>query len=62
MLRGGQGDWHRTKDIIHMGRDWIINEVKASGLRGRGAGLDGWMRDDWACHCVVYGCMASQRG
>lgn len=31
-----RGDWYRTKDIIHMGRDWIINEVKASGLRGRG--------------------------
>ena len=31
-----QGDWHRTKDIIGMGRDWIINEIKASGLRGRG--------------------------
>ena len=31
-----RGDWHRTKDIIHMGRDWIIEEIKASGLRGRG--------------------------
>jgi NADH:ubiquinone oxidoreductase subunit F (NADH-binding) len=31
-----QGDWYRTKDIVSMGRDWIINEIKASGLRGRG--------------------------
>ena len=31
-----QGDWHKTKDIISMGRDWIVNEIKASGLRGRG--------------------------
>merc|ERR1719204_2404784 len=31
-----RGDWYRTKDILAMGRDWIINEVKASGLRGRG--------------------------
>lgn len=31
-----RGDWHQTKEIIDMGRDWIINEVKASGLRGRG--------------------------
>merc|ERR1719171_1362053 len=31
-----RGDWYRTKDLIHFGRDWIINEIKASGLRGRG--------------------------
>lgn len=31
-----RGDWHRTKDLLACGRDWIINEVKASGLRGRG--------------------------
>lgn len=30
------GDWHRTKDIIAKGHDWLINEIKASGLRGRG--------------------------
>ena len=30
------GDWHRTKDIIGKGHDWLINEIKASGLRGRG--------------------------
>eukprot|EP00330_Aristerostoma_sp_ATCC50986_P005471 CAMPEP_0114583334 /NCGR_PEP_ID=MMETSP0125-20121206/7088_1 /TAXON_ID=485358 ORGANISM="Aristerostoma sp., Strain ATCC 50986" /NCGR_SAMPLE_ID=MMETSP0125 /ASSEMBLY_ACC=CAM_ASM_000245 /LENGTH=432 /DNA_ID=CAMNT_0001776729 /DNA_START=9 /DNA_END=1304 /DNA_ORIENTATION=+ len=31
-----RGDWHRTKDIIGMGPDWIIDELKKSGLRGRG--------------------------
>lgn len=31
-----RGDWHRTNDLLSLGRDWIINEVKASGLRGRG--------------------------
>ena len=31
-----RGDWHRTKDIISMGHDWCIDEIKASGLRGRG--------------------------
>ena len=31
-----RGDWDGTKDIIAKGPDWIINEMKASGLRGRG--------------------------
>jgi len=31
-----RGDWDKTKDFIKKGRDWIIEEVKASGLRGRG--------------------------
>jgi NADH-quinone oxidoreductase subunit F len=31
-----RGDWDGTKDIIAKGRDWIINEMKESGLRGRG--------------------------
>jgi NADH-quinone oxidoreductase subunit F len=31
-----RGDWDGTKDLILKGRDWIINEVKNSGLRGRG--------------------------
>jgi NADH dehydrogenase (ubiquinone) flavoprotein 1 len=31
-----QGDWHQTKDIIQNGSDWIIDEIKKSGLRGRG--------------------------
>jgi NADH-quinone oxidoreductase subunit F len=31
-----RGDWDNTKDLILKGREWIINEVKESGLRGRG--------------------------
>lgn len=31
-----RGDWYRTKDILDRGRDWIISEITASGLRGRG--------------------------
>jgi NADH dehydrogenase (ubiquinone) flavoprotein 1 len=31
-----RGDWYKTKEIILKGHDWIINEMKASGLRGRG--------------------------
>jgi len=31
-----RGDWDGTKDILAKGRDAIINEMKASGLRGRG--------------------------
>ena len=43
----GQGDWHiagaksrgawdGTKEVILKGRDWIVQEIKDSGLRGRG--------------------------
>ena len=28
-----RGDWHRTKDILWMGPDWIVQEMKDSGLR-----------------------------
>jgi NADH-quinone oxidoreductase subunit F len=31
-----RGHWDRTGELIAKGRDWIINEVKESGLRGRG--------------------------
>ena len=31
-----RGDWDKTKDFIKKGREWIIEEVKSSGLRGRG--------------------------
>jgi NADH-quinone oxidoreductase subunit F len=31
-----RGDWDRTADLIAKGADWMINEIKASGLRGRG--------------------------
>ena len=37
-LKGAQarGHWDGTAAIIKKGRDWIIDEMKASGLRGRG--------------------------
>jgi len=31
-----RGHWDGTAGLIQKGRDWIISEVKASGLRGRG--------------------------
>ncbi len=31
-----RGDWDGTKDLIAKGRDWMVEQVKASGLRGRG--------------------------
>ncbi|KAL7678120.1 hypothetical protein ACOME3_004349 [Neoechinorhynchus agilis] len=31
-----RGDWYKTKEIISKGTDWIINEMKISGIRGRG--------------------------
>ena len=37
-LKGAQarGDWSGTKELLAKGRDGIIEEVKTSGLRGRG--------------------------
>ena len=31
-----RGDWDNTESLLEKGSDWIINEVKASELRGRG--------------------------
>ena len=31
-----RGDWDGTKELILKGRDWIVEQVKESGLRGRG--------------------------
>ena len=31
-----RGDWNRTKEFLDHGADWIIQQVKDSGLRGRG--------------------------
>ena len=31
-----RGDWSNTKEIISKGREWIIDEIKKSELRGRG--------------------------
>ena len=30
-----RGDWDGTREVILKGRDWIVNECKESGLRGR---------------------------
>ncbi|KFM25849.1 NADH dehydrogenase [ubiquinone] flavoprotein 1, mitochondrial [Auxenochlorella protothecoides] len=37
-LKGAEkrGDWHRTKDLVSKGADWIVDQMKKSGLRGRG--------------------------
>lgn len=32
----GRGNWDNTKAILKKGREWVIEEVKTSGLRGRG--------------------------
>lgn len=40
-----RGDWHRTKDLLWMGPDQIVEDIKASGLRGRGgAGFPSGMK------------------
>lgn len=31
-----RGDWYMTKELVTKGRDWIIDQMKKSGLRGRG--------------------------
>ena len=31
-----RGDWDKTANLMAKGQDWIINELKESGLRGRG--------------------------
>jgi NADH-quinone oxidoreductase subunit F len=31
-----QGDWHMTKELVQLGPDKIVDEMKASALRGRG--------------------------
>jgi NADH-quinone oxidoreductase subunit F len=56
-----RGDWVGTADLIKKGREWIINEVKTSELRGRGrAGLPTGLKRTFApkelCsrpHCIL---------
>ena len=31
-----RGDWKKTATYLKKGREWIIDEIKNSGLRGRG--------------------------
>nr|NP_001032653.1 NADH-quinone oxidoreductase subunit NuoF [Danio rerio] len=37
-LKGAEarGDWYKTKEVLLKGHEWILNEMKKSGLRGRG--------------------------
>jgi NADH:ubiquinone oxidoreductase subunit F (NADH-binding) len=30
------GAWHLTKEMLDLGPDWLCDQIKASGLRGRG--------------------------
>lgn len=40
-----RGDWYKTKEIVQNGADWILKEIVASGLRGRGgAGFPSGMK------------------
>lgn len=48
------GDWHKTKEILLKGHDWIISEIKASGLRGRGgAGFPSGLK--WVSYAFIPG-------
>ncbi|CDS08258.1 Putative NADH dehydrogenase [Lichtheimia ramosa] len=31
-----RGDWYKTKELVLKGHEWILQEMKESGLRGRG--------------------------
>ncbi|GAB5591675.1 NADH dehydrogenase [ubiquinone] flavoprotein 1 [Umbelopsis nana] len=31
-----RGDWYKTKELVLKGHEWILKEMKESGLRGRG--------------------------
>ena len=35
-----RGAWNGTKDLMALGEDWIIQQVKDSGLRGRAEGSE----------------------
>ncbi|CAM9024595.1 unnamed protein product [Wickerhamomyces anomalus] len=46
-LRSAQkrGDWYKTKELVLKGDGWIIDQIKKSGLRGRGgAGFPSGMK------------------
>ncbi|CCG83651.1 NADH-ubiquinone oxidoreductase 51 kDa subunit, mitochondrial [Taphrina deformans PYCC 5710] len=59
------GDYYKTKELLLKGDDWIISEMKASGLRGRGgagfpSGLKwsfmnkpGWQKDPRPRYLVI---------
>src|SRR5690349_243127 len=65
-----RGNWDGTNELILEGRDWIIEEVKNSGLRGRGgAGCRTGMKwsfmpkqSDGRPHCLVVNADESEPG
>ena len=64
-----RGDWDGTSNFLKKGRDWLINEIKTSGLRGRGgAGFSTgtkWSfmpKDDAKTHYLVVNADESEPG
>lgn len=64
-----RGDWDGTAKLLKKGRDWIVDEVKKSGLRGRGgAGFSTGMKwsfmpkDDSKQHYLVVNADESEPG
>ncbi len=46
-LSGAQarGNWTGSRELMAKGREWLVEEIKASGLRGRGgAGFSAGMK------------------
>lgn len=64
-----RGDWEGTKELLAKGAGWIIDEMKASGLRGRGgAGFPTGLKwsfmpkDDGKPHYLVINADESEPG
>jgi NADH-quinone oxidoreductase subunit F len=64
-----RGDWSKTAKALSRGREWIIEQVKASGLRGRGgAGFSTGMKwsfmpkDSGKTHYLVVNADESEPG
>lgn len=64
-----RGDWDKTSDFIKQGAEWIIKEMQASGLRGRGgAGFPTGLKwsfmpkDDGKPHYLVINADESEPG